>query len=196
MSILRQASTPVNLYSGVPSISVPIHNLQGRGASGVPISLLYNASGNKVQDVSSNVGLGWSISSNSLVTRVVRGLPDEALNGYFGSDMGNKIAGTLDLVSLRGIRDGNLDAEPDLFYFNINGMMGKFVFDKNKNPVMLNDKNISIVNSPFKKELGVNGWILSDLQGNRFFLGSDETCTEETQSIISSERWISISRRG
>ncbi|WP_342328427.1 SpvB/TcaC N-terminal domain-containing protein [Pedobacter sp. FW305-3-2-15-E-R2A2] len=96
MSILRQASTPVNLYSGVPSISVPIHNLQGRGASGVPISLLYNASGNKVQDVSSNVGLGWSISSNSLVTRVVRGLPDEALNGYFGSDMGNKIAGTLD----------------------------------------------------------------------------------------------------
>lgn len=187
ISILKQSNTPVNLYSGIVSIPASLYELQARGGYNIPLSLLYNAVGNKVQDVASNVGLGWSMSSNSLVTRVVRGLPDEQANGYFGSDMGNKITGVLDVATLNGIRNGDLDAEPDLFYFNLNGVLGKFVFDKNKTPIVLNDKSISVINSPFKKELGVDGWILSDLQGNRYFLGTDQTCTEETQSVAYGE---------
>ncbi|MXV14543.1 DUF5977 domain-containing protein [Hufsiella ginkgonis] len=118
---------------------------------------------------------------------MVRGLPDEDANGYFGSTMGAQIEGTLTPAIIYSIIDNTKDAEPDLFYFSMNGMTGKFVFDKNKNPVMLPDNGVKILNSPFKQELGVNGWILSDLAGNRFLFGTDAGSIEAESTVIHGE---------
>lgn len=71
-------NTPVTLYSGIPGISVPLHNISAYGMN-VPIELRYNASGIKVEQLSSKVGLGWSLNAGGLITREVRGYPDEML---------------------------------------------------------------------------------------------------------------------
>lgn len=186
-AIMRYANTPVNMYTGVPDISQSIYNLSARGGMSIPITLSYHAAGIKVQDVASNVGLGWSLSTTCLITRIVRGLPDESTNGYFGSAMGSKILGAMDETTLNSIIDGNLDTEPDLFYYSLNGRNGSFVFDKNGAPVMLSDNGMLIKNSPFKKELNIDGWVLQDIQGNTFYLGIDANSVEDTHCTIYGE---------
>lgn len=183
---LKYATTPVNNYTGIPSISAPLYNLKGRGFS-IPLGISYHASGVKVQDIASSVGLGWSMGTNCVIARVVRGLPDESNKGYFGSDMGAKVYEPMTTQTLFDISNGQADAEPDLFYYSINGLYGKFVFNKDKVPLMLANDGIRILNSPFKKELGVDGWVLSDLLGNKFFFGSDNSSIENTQSTIYGE---------
>lgn len=82
-SLGKYGEWPVSLYTGVPSISIPIYDLKGRSVN-VPISLGYHAAGMKVGEVASWVGLGWSLNSGGVISRTVRGLPDDVDGaGYF-----------------------------------------------------------------------------------------------------------------
>lgn len=75
----KYGGTPVNLYTGTPDISIPIANLQGRDIS-VPVSLTYDASGVKVDQLATWVGLGWNLNAGGMVTRQVRGNPDDYMS--------------------------------------------------------------------------------------------------------------------
>ena len=79
-SLGKYGDWPVSLYTGVPDISVPIYELKGRSLS-VPISISYHAAGNKVGEVASWVGLGWNLNVGGMISRSIKGLPDES--GYF-----------------------------------------------------------------------------------------------------------------
>ncbi len=183
MTSNAQIANAVDLHRGIPQIGADITSVSGRGYS-VPINLSYNSIGIKVQDVAGVTGLGWSMTANCHITRVVRGIPDEnPTGGYFGSDMGQRIEGELSAQTLDGIRNGNLDSEPDMFFFNINGKSGKFVFDKSKQAVFLNNEEMLMLNSPFAKELGYSYWILGDIYGNRYYFGLNTNSTEVTESI-------------
>lgn len=182
-SILKYGNTPVNQYTGVAGISAPLYEIKARGLT-IPVALSYHASGIKVQDVASSVGLGWSLNVNCIVSRNVRGLPDESENGYFGANMAERITQPLDRATMTAISLGNLDSEPDIFYYNVNGNYGKFVFDKNKKPVFYSNDGIRLLNSPFKKELGIDGWILVDMQGNTFYFGQDVSTRENIISNV------------
>lgn len=72
----KYGNTPVNLYSGTPEISIPIGSVQGREIN-VPISLSYDASGIKVEQLATWAGLGWNLNVGGMVTRQVNGLPDD-----------------------------------------------------------------------------------------------------------------------
>ena len=75
----QYGSSPVSLHTGVPSISIPLFNLTANKIS-LPISLDYHASGIKVGQIASNVGLGWSLNAGGVITREVRDQPDDAFN--------------------------------------------------------------------------------------------------------------------
>jgi YD repeat-containing protein len=103
----------------------------------VPIFLSYHASAHKVEDQASRVGLGWSVSAGGMVTRTIRGLPDEYGPGGFlhqAAEMGQVGAyalgsdeekyGWYDAMA-RGCRS----AEPDIYYFSVAGYSGQFQFD-------------------------------------------------------------------
>ncbi len=79
-SLGKYTDFPVNLYNGVTDISIPIYEVKTKTVS-VPISLSYHASGIKVGEVASWVGLGFSLNI-SAITRSVRGLPDEETGGF------------------------------------------------------------------------------------------------------------------
>ena len=72
----RHGDYPVNMYAGLPNIEIPIYEIKV-GNLVVPIKLAYHASGNKVTDNASFVGLGWSLVGDYVVTRNLRGLADE-----------------------------------------------------------------------------------------------------------------------
>lgn len=78
-SIGIYADVPVNLSKGTLNVEVPIHTIS-IGNENFPIGLSYNASGIKVDQTASSVGLGWALRGTPMVTRVVKGLPDDIYN--------------------------------------------------------------------------------------------------------------------
>ena len=60
-------NTVVNLYTGTPEISIPIHTAKGREIS-VPITLSYDASGVRVEAIPTWVGMGLEPECGRMVT--------------------------------------------------------------------------------------------------------------------------------
>lgn len=75
-TFMRYGEIPVDFSTGVPNIDIPIYTLEGRKLK-VPISISYHASGIKVNDIASEVGLGWALNAGGLVSRSVNGKRDE-----------------------------------------------------------------------------------------------------------------------
>ncbi|RQO30403.1 hypothetical protein DBR32_12605 [Taibaiella sp. KBW10] len=75
-SLGKYVDNPVGYYTGVPGISVPLYEIKERNFS-LPISLSYHAGGIKVEEVSSNVGLGWVLNAGGAIVRSVKDIPDD-----------------------------------------------------------------------------------------------------------------------
>jgi uncharacterized protein DUF5977 len=75
----RYGDIPVDLSTGVTAVSIPIYTISENGIN-VPISISYHASGIKVNDISSTVGLGWTLNAGGALTRTVLGAADERLD--------------------------------------------------------------------------------------------------------------------
>jgi hypothetical protein len=135
-ALAKYGDIPVSYYTGTPSISVPLYQIN-TGDFQLPISLSYHASGVKVEEMASWVGLGWSLNAGGIISRSVRGKPDEP-NGYMdpGTDM--KVLEILqmpteeldDFFQTLVQTTNSVDMEPDLFHFNFGGHSGKFHFNQ------------------------------------------------------------------
>jgi hypothetical protein len=106
ISILDHLKTPRGQYTGIPEISVPITTVQSRKLS-LPITLNYNAGGVRVGTLASWVGLNWSLDAGGVVIRVPYGATDTYR--WNATKFETLVA-----------------AEPDLFYFQVAGVSGKF----------------------------------------------------------------------
>ncbi|TRX50925.1 RHS repeat protein [Fulvivirga sp. M361] len=137
-ALAKYGNIPVEMNKGMANVSIPIHTIVDNTLS-LPISLSYHASGLKVQEEASWVGLGFSLNAGGVITRTVRGIPDEFHNGYFKnheriSILANKIAQGQNLTQddetlTYQIYKGDVDSEPDEYFYNFNGRSGKLLFD-------------------------------------------------------------------
>ncbi len=62
----QYGNTPVDLYSGRPSVSVPIYTVDSKEID-LPISLSYDASGVRVRQVATGAGLSWNLNAGSVI---------------------------------------------------------------------------------------------------------------------------------
>ncbi|KFF11987.1 hypothetical protein IQ37_19435 [Chryseobacterium piperi] len=76
-SLMRFEEIPVNNYTGIPDISIPLFNTPLSTNLNIDIGLKYHAAGVNSTQISSDVGVGWSLFAGGSISRVVRGLPDE-----------------------------------------------------------------------------------------------------------------------
>ncbi|MGV8946817.1 MAG: SpvB/TcaC N-terminal domain-containing protein [Lutibacter sp.] len=142
----KYGQIPVGMFTGTPNVSIPLYVFKTKNLS-VPISLSYNSNGIKVDQQSTNVGLGWSLNVNGVVTRIVRDEPDEENNILFPEDeiktYGTMSPMALDFFYLAG-NDSEADTEPDIFMYNFDGYSGKFIFDNNKKIIQIPHNNLKI----------------------------------------------------
>ena len=151
----KYVDIPVSYHTGVPNISIPICNVTD-GSLDLPISLSYHASGIRMAEVSSWVGLGWNLNSVGQVTRTVNGYPDEKNRGYLRDASGGRtpmyIAGgysepiTGNPSTLSPIMEGikGTDYEPDMFSFSAGNYSGKFYIHPTEGVVLIPKQDITI----------------------------------------------------
>lgn len=68
-------------FAGVPSISIPLLNLKS-GSYVMPVDLAYDASGIKVDQQATYVGLGWNLVLGGTISQIVCGKNDFSENSY------------------------------------------------------------------------------------------------------------------
>ena len=148
-SLGKYGNIPVSYHTGTPNISIPLYELKGRELN-LPISMSYHASGVRVEEVASWVGLGWSLNAGGVITRTVYGNPDENKvhpKGYLHSETVPDIPflpeDEEDYLCSIGVWKNN-DGQPDMFNINVNGLSGEFFFDQNGNPHLSPYQNIKI----------------------------------------------------
>lgn len=156
----KYSEATINHQSGTPNISIPLHTIQGKDINH-SISLSYDASGRKVGEVASWVGLGWTLQAGGIITRTVRGLPDEHANGYFSKYPDYKLTHEPNYLDsafnprndrhspeanfLKECYEGTYDLLPDVYSFNFNGHQGQIMFDGiTKRPIIVPHKNYKI----------------------------------------------------
>lgn len=79
-ALAQYADIPISKYSGVPNISIPLYTIS-TGSYELPLSISYHASGIKVAQEASSVGLGWVLNAGGVITREIRGI-DDFSSGY------------------------------------------------------------------------------------------------------------------
>ena len=124
-SLMEYSEIPVSLYTGVPDISIPIYTIRV-GNYSLPISLRYHASGIKVGQEASRIGLGWSIHAGGAISRSVRGWDD--LKGYWTQT--DTIPNEDSEYIWYSVYHDRKDYEPDIFHYNFDGFSGKFYANK------------------------------------------------------------------
>jgi hypothetical protein len=170
---------PVGLFTGIPSISIPIAEAKGKKLS-QNITLSYHASGIKVEEVASNVGLGWSLSSSGMIARQVRGIADDVPGiGYLHSStkpsqFNAMPSGLPKMYLAMDAINNNLDLEPDIYSFSFDGYSGEFFFDESG---ILHFK--SAIDLKVDVEMGdlgeIEGWKVIAPNGDLYFFGKNES---------------------
>lgn len=119
---------PVTLYSGIPSISLPVYTLKV-GSLAMPITLDYDYNGFKPKEDASWTGLGWNLTAGGSITRIIQGQVDGSLNPGYNYGEYDLVDSALSTTWQQDAYDNSdYDEAPDLFVFNFPGHSGKFTY--------------------------------------------------------------------
>ena len=188
--LVQHIDCPVSYYTGTPEINIPLYNIPLRGIE-LPVSLNYHASGIKVSQEASWVGLGWTLSCAGVVSRTVRGGDDFHEYGSGrdnGMEQGYYFAPEAKTPIDKSYFKSNSfganwllakDSEPDIFFYSIPGSSGKFLIDKQRGPVLLSgtgadNVKIQLIGS-VSGNCGNFCFKIYDTYGNQYYFEQKET---------------------
>lgn len=151
---------PVSEYTGRPNISIPLYEFKTKSFT-IPVTLSYHASGIRPELHPGPTGLGWTLLTGGVITREVRGIPDEKdcgglmgsvgygylcnKNGWLAQSRWKPSSNlTLEELNNRYVSPYSPELEADEFSFNFFGISGKFYFDQTGNIQVQSDRPLSI----------------------------------------------------
>lgn len=155
------ALNPVNMYTGKPSIDIPIYTLNHYGLE-VPISLTYDASPFIPSKVPGLVGLNWSLVAGGVITRSVNTIPDDetgdgtnqatitGIKGFLVAQPYNLYSNSTvetvggGIVNTDKYYQLTYELAPDLFTFNFGGHSGKFMMGLDGQVHVQSDEHLKV----------------------------------------------------
>lgn len=198
-SLGKYGDIPVSYYTGIPNISIPIYEIQDK-AGNHSISISYHASGIKVAEEASRVGLGWALNAGGVISRNIIGGDDFDGTSYFGgielplgvdyypTENYQHASGLIAKFSGLGLKEVDLrnaistktssEYEPDIYTFNIGGESGKFLITKMKEVVLQDKKKIKVemIEGPNNLSYGANvSWKITMENGTIYYFDEKET---------------------
>ncbi|WP_259071786.1 hypothetical protein HDF24_25550 [Mucilaginibacter sp. X4EP1] len=180
----KYVDQPVGYFTGTPKIDLPLFEIR-TGRITIPISISYHGSGIKVNDIASRVGSGWVLNAGGVITRTVKGFPDDGgldlvqpsgtnVVPYFQGGGSNSMS-----VTPPSTLTTVYDLEPDEYFYNFGGNMGKMYFANQTKPVLCNDDPL-IVSGPFN---GSNSFIITDEKGIIYTFQNTEVTQDLTGGV-------------
>lgn len=139
-SLMRFIDYPVSPITGIPDIKIPLHSLK-TGNKQIDLALSFHMDSYlRVNELPGSVGAGWSFSSDYQITRTINGLDDFAtspFSGYYYNNLAKYDYKDGDYFlrsrnEMYRLQQGQLDNQPDKFYYNIPGKSGTFYFKKQR----------------------------------------------------------------
>ncbi len=199
---------PVSYYTGKADISIPLYTLTEQGVT-LPVTLQYDASGVLLNSLPGWTGHNWTLNAGGAITRRMNYRCDEYIypdhvllnyptRNYFQSysSLPAIIAG--DDSSHSHLKDsifyGHNDFAPDIFYFNVMGLSGRFFLGNDGEWKVYCEKNVEVIfdindasnyirpfieryptyeghTSPYYQPKTIKGFILRDENGTEYHFG-------------------------
>lgn len=187
-ALAKMVNYPVNLNTGIPDISIPLYKIESGGLT-LPITLNYHSGGFKINERSTNVGLGWSLSCDLQITRAINGL-DDILGtstggvGYIANTK-MKIGPSPNYASDPSIayplNDGSrsaydlaaglVDGMPDKFNYRLLNKSGSFYFQKDQSGSGYTIVPVPFDNLKISYDSTNGGFIIIDTDGTSYTFG-------------------------
>lgn len=159
----------MNYSTGVPNIEIPIYTIT-IGNFKLPISLKYHASGIKVQEVPTSVGLGWMLSAGGCISVDVKGKRDTEQSLYASNEeeFESLSLGTmLDIITLGS------DSERDTYNYTFPGHSGSFRYSQSDDSIRTIPYDPIRVDSLGTRQY-FKGYRITDTEGNKFYFQKPE----------------------
>ena len=201
----RYGDVPVNMVVGRPDINVPLYVIEGKEMN-LPISLTYDASGIKVSQLATSVGLGWNFNYGGAVTRIVRDRPDQAsIERNIAANYSRDALGVLynnqeiyknyaslnerstNLQTILAYEESQIDLAADGFQFSVNGFSGTIEIDYD---TVLSNGNYKVVCTDHPDVLvtyigsgtNISSWKITDPNGIQYIFREKETTRYTNQN--------------
>lgn len=202
-AIAQYGIIPMSLYTGKANVSIPLYDCNTRGIN-LNVNLLYDTSGILVNTLPSWTGHSWTLDIGGVITRSVKGYPDEfdttnhsGINGgtlwknYFHRYNGN----------VNDSKECYGDYMPDIFYFHFMDKSGKFFLGNDGEWKVASDDNLMVefdINDPnnfttpfievlpnkrYKQPKSIKGFTIVDQDGNRYVFGGSKQQNASEYSI-------------
>jgi hypothetical protein len=166
---------PVSMFSGTPQISIPIYEIN-TGKIKLPITLSYHASGIRVDQQATWVGLGMSLHCGGSTSRSVRSIPDEHDHGWMKSKTTvDDIEEVKEFYALASYVNNQQDLQADFFNYNFPGKSGKFIYSKVSAAFVPIEQEAIIIERIADPGNADNTYCITDDDGTRYFFGQKQT---------------------
>ncbi|SFJ00454.1 RHS repeat domain-containing protein [Olleya namhaensis] len=184
-AFMTYGNTSVNYSKGSPDISIPIYTMSIDGVS-VPISISYDASGIKVDEMASVVGLKWRLNAGGGIFRAINNEPDEGNTGWTTNNWTSRDNDWYydNPISFYGtqtyLMNNPIDHSPDSFSYNFGSYFGSFIFKrKDINTILKNSNdNLLITKGESEGALLLQSFLAKDVQGNTYNFGGSQDSRE------------------
>ena len=205
----KYGEIPVSAYTGVPSISVPLYTINFRDIT-IPLSLSYHASGIKVSEEASQVGLGWALNAGGSISRNIIGDDDFNGNNYFNTAVTdfadgkgpafviqpgcvatvfNKNPGqpTLSTYDMTNFLNSSppIDFQPDQYFFNFIGHSGKFITRRDRSVVLQKQEKLHIT----CMATDGSAWQIKGVDGTIYDFAQIETYNDNNSTTPHKSAW-------
>lgn len=199
-SFVKYIEHPVSHNTGVPEVSIPLFSWGNHSGLGLNLSLNYHLGGIKVEEIASNVGLGWSLQGLGVVTRSMRGRPDDGTQGfirtpelpnyntdiydgdfpsfqayspfYLLSGMGD--VPNADFSFLHSLYKNYYDTQQDVFYLSVANLSLKFYIGKDKS-ILFEEYSNTIINPIYSSFDKIEGFEVIDDEGIKYTFNEMES---------------------
>jgi len=139
-NFMRYGEIPIDFSTGVPNISIPLYTVTSRKLQ-MPLSISYHASGIKVDDRASVIGLGWVLNAGGLIASTTLDQEGDApipltfptVDSFTSERTRAQSAGLSSFVnfsSYLNLDNQYYDKETDRYFYQLpNGKSGVFRFE-------------------------------------------------------------------
>lgn len=187
VALIKLTEYPVSMTTGVPDINIPLFEVEVSNLA-LPLSLQYHAGGFKINEQSTRVGLGWTLSTDLQVARTINGIDDFSNKGYINNGLRNSIpypfykySNYINFPSENAynMASGEVDGMPDKFSYKLLNKSGSFFFWQNNAgtytfiPVPYDNIKITFVNDQF---------VITDTDGTTYYFAEKEITGEAISS--------------